>query len=146
MENTLVTATAFNAAVKAIRYMRENDCDFLTVANVQDYSSGVPGNVARRALRSEMGAEWYERMCQAEPHRDYEPGQVTVQFDGREFAVIKGRRWTRIREYLSNGQLTARFFVDEATGEIRDARSWKAPGSRMGGERAEFVRGILAAR
>lgn len=69
-------------------------------------------------------------------------GDVTLP-DGRRFNVVRGRRWTRIPEYMSNGQLTARFFVDEATGEVRAAKSWKAPGSLMGGERAAFVRWIL---
>jgi hypothetical protein len=63
-------------------------------------------------------------------HRDHVPGQITVEMEaGREFAVIKGRRWTRVPEYMSNGQLTARFFVDEETNEVRLADSWKAPKS-----------------
>lgn len=76
--------------------------------------------------------------------RDMVKGQRTVRMDnGREFAIIRGRRWTRVPEYLSNGQLTARWFIDEATGEVRMAAGWKQPGARIGGEAAEFVRGIL---
>lgn len=61
-------------------------------------------------------------------HRDVVPGQITVVLeDGREFAVIRGRRWTRVPEYMSNGQLTARFFVDESTSEVRLADGWKKP-------------------
>jgi hypothetical protein len=77
--------------------------------------------------------------------RDTVKGQRTVRMDdGREFAIVKGRRWTRIPEYLSNGQLTARWFIDEATGEVRMAAGWKQPGAMIGGEAAEFVRAILA--
>lgn len=76
--------------------------------------------------------------------RDMVKGQRTVRMDdGREFAIIRGRRWTRIPEYLCNGQLTARWFVDEATGEVRSAAGWKQPGHMVAGEAAEFVRGIL---
>lgn len=77
--------------------------------------------------------------------RDYIDGQRTVRTeDGREFAIIAGRRWTRIPEYLTNGQLTARFFVDEATGEVRGAAGWKQVGRPIRGTAAEFVRGLLA--
>lgn len=79
------------------------------------------------------------------PTRDYVKGQRTVRMEnGREFAIIRGRRWTRIPEYLSNGQLTARWFVDEATGEVRLADSWKSPKSwPLAGADAEFVRALL---
>jgi hypothetical protein len=87
-------------------------------------------------------AESYSRASRA----DFVPGQVTVILsDGREFAVIKGRRWTRVPEYLSNGQLTARFFVDEATSEVRLADSWKAPKSwPIGQPHCLFALGIVA--
>lgn len=76
--------------------------------------------------------------------RDVVEGQVTVKVGAREFAVIGGRRWTRIPEYLSNGQLTARWFMDERSGEVRMARSWKSPQRwPMCGDAAEFVRGIV---
>jgi uncharacterized protein YndB with AHSA1/START domain len=67
-------------------------------------------------------------------NRDVVPGQVEVTIpDGRVFAVIRGRRWTRVAEYLSNGQLTARWFYDEATGEAREAEGWRKPRKwRMG--------------
>lgn len=59
---------------------------------------------------------------------DWIDGQAHVQLpDGRQFAVVKGRRWTRVHEYLSNGQLTARWFVDEASGEAREADSARKP-------------------
>src|SRR4051794_38649377 len=77
--------------------------------------------------------------------RDMVKGQRTVRTDdGRMFAIIGGRRWTRVPEYLSNGQLTARWFIDEATGEVRGAHGWKQPGRMIAGAAAEFVRGILA--
>ena len=61
--------------------------------------------------------------------RDVIPGQKIAQLpDGRTFAVVRtGRRWTRVHEYLSNGQLTARFFVDERSGEAREAASARQP-------------------
>jgi hypothetical protein len=63
----------------------------------------------------------------------------------RVFTVLTGRRWTRIPEYLSNGQLTARWFVDESTGEVRDADGWKRPKSWPMQQRdAEYVLAILA--
>lgn len=79
-------------------------------------------------------------------NRDYVPGQITVVLDdGREFAVIKGRRWTRVPEYMSNGQLTARFFVDESTSEVRLADGWKSPKSwPLGQPQCLFVLDIVA--
>lgn len=70
-----------------------------------------------------------------------------VTLDGRRFSVIRaGRRWTKVPEYMSNGQRTARWFMDEASGEVRLAHGWKAPApSPIGGAAAEFVRGIVAA-
>jgi hypothetical protein len=60
--------------------------------------------------------------------RDVIAGQREVTLsDGRMFAVVRGRRWTRVAEYLSNGQLTARWFYDEATGETREAEGWRKP-------------------
>ena len=77
--------------------------------------------------------------------RDYVLGQKTVQLpDGREFAVIRGRRWTKVAEYLSNGQLTARWFYDEETHETREAEGWHKPRKwRLGGNGADFVRMIV---
>lgn len=77
--------------------------------------------------------------------RDTVKGQRTVRTEeGRTFAIIRGRRWTRIPEYMTNGQLTARFFVDEATGEVRLADSWKAPKRwPIPAASAEFVLGLL---
>lgn len=51
-----------------------------------------------------------------------------VTIEGRTFSVIRtGRRWTKVPEYMSNGQRTARWFVDEATREVRVAKSWRSP-------------------
>jgi hypothetical protein len=77
--------------------------------------------------------------------RDTIPGQVEVQIpDGREFAVIRGRRWTRVFEYLSNGQLTARWFFDEKTGETREAEGARKPRNwRLGNGASEFVGAII---
>lgn len=139
-------------AVKAIRLMRERDCDFLTVENVQDYAN-VDGKTALHALAFVMGRDWVIKMRGGElgPQLaldlgwDWIPGQMAVQApDGRLFAVVKGRRWTRVHEYLSNGQLTARWFVDEKTGETREAEGARKPRAwRMGGEAAAFVRWIV---
>lgn len=80
--------------------------------------------------------------------RDYIEGQRTVRLphpEGsgvsggeREFALVKGRRWTRVFEYLSNGQLTARAFVDEATREVREAAGAKQVGRMMPAASAAF--------
>lgn len=61
-----------------------------------------------------------------------------VEGGEREFALVKGRRWTRVFEYLSNGQLTARAFVDEATREVREAAGAKRAGHMMGAASAQF--------
>lgn len=171
--------SGFDAAVQAIRFMRERDCDFLTVENVCDYS-GATRVQAIAALESEMGSVWTAEMvagpvrewivryldgagCQQttvrraatrafaeretrrvlnvsrfvgatprlegpDPGWDLIPGQRFVQLpDGRAFAAVTGRRWTRVFEYLSNGQLTARWFVDESTGEAREAAGARQP-------------------
>lgn len=72
-------------------------------------------------------------------------GQQTAQLpDGRTFAVVKGRRWTRVSEYLSNGQLTARWFVDENSGEAREADGWrKAKRWPMAAGAQEFARWVV---
>lgn len=145
---TTVEPGGIAAAVDAVRYMRANDCDFLTVANVQDYGH-VSADVARAALRAEMGAEWYQAAMLAELSAagwDVIAGQRYVQIpDGRQFAVVRtGRRWTRVHEYLSNGQLTARWFVDEASGEAREADGWrKAKAWPMGAAAQEFARWVV---
>lgn len=55
-------AQGIELAVRAVRYMRENDCDFLTVDNVRDYCQGSASEIeAREALRREMGDEWLAR-------------------------------------------------------------------------------------
>lgn len=134
------TMTRFEQAVAAVRYMRENDCDFLTVANVIDYSGGMASEQeAVLALVAEMGEGW------AATAGIVKAGDAVV--DGRLFAVIRGgRRWTKVPEYLSNGQLTARWFVDEATGEVRMARSWKSPESGPAPRKvAQLVQRIIAA-
>ena len=78
--------------------------------------------------------------------RDFVPGQVTVRMGGREFAVIDGRRWTKVPEYLSNGQFTARFFVDEKTGEVRQADGWRKPkGWPLPADAAKYVLAIVEA-
>lgn len=72
---------------------------------------------------------------------------VYLPDEDRRFCVIRGgRRWTRVPEYMTNGQLTARFFVDEQTGEARPARSWSSPaGYCLGVSASNYVRGIIAA-
>lgn len=77
--------------------------------------------------------------------RDVIAGQLEVTLpDGRQFAVVKGRRWTRVHEYLSNGQLTARWFVDEATGEAREADGWRQPKRwPMSAAGQEFARWVV---
>lgn len=77
---------------------------------------------------------------------DWIDGQLYVRIpDGREFAVVEGRRWTRVSEYLSNGQLTARWFVDESTGEAREADGWRKPKRwPMHAGAQEFARWVVA--
>lgn len=147
---------AVDAGVKAIRFMRESDCDFLTVANVQDYAGGISEDAARCALVREMGLGWYAQqrapttcsLTEALAAQGYDtvPGQSSVQApDGRTFAVVEGRRWTRVSEYLNNGQLTARWFVDEASGEAREADGWRKPKRwPMASGAQEFARWIVA--
>lgn len=59
------------------------------------------------------------------PHTDSLPH--TIDDQGRAFAVVPGTRWTRVPEMISNGQHTARWFVDERTGEVRGSLGWKSP-------------------
>lgn len=130
---------ALVAALRAVKYIRANDCDFLTVENVADYAQldvGRDNDAIRAALADQMGVEWYRKMVEAELDArgwDQVPGQrlsvpvAPLNQRPRVFAVVEGRRWTRVSEYLSNGQLTARWFVDEATGEAREADGWRKP-------------------
>lgn len=134
------TMTRLERAKHAVRYMRENDCDFLTVANVIDYTQGLASEQeAVLALVAEMGEGW------AAAQKIVKAGDAVV--DGRLFRVIRGgRRWTKVPEYLSNGQLTARWFVDESTGEVRMARGWKSPEpTGVGSATSQFVHRIIAA-
>jgi hypothetical protein len=57
--------TAKEAAEKAIAYLRENDCDFLTVENVCDYGQ-VDSYSAERALRDVMGNEWFDQKAEVQ--------------------------------------------------------------------------------
>lgn len=80
--------------------------------------------------------------------RDHIDGQRTVRLEGdepREFAIVKGRRWTRVFEYMTNGQLTVRWFVDENEPEVRMAAGAKQVGrQRLVGPQRAFVFRILA--
>lgn len=78
--------------------------------------------------------------------RDYIDGQRTVKYGTREFAIVRtGRRWTRVHEYLSNGQLTARWFVDEKTREVRMADGARKPKSwPVSSEAAAWILNLLA--
>lgn len=67
--------------------------------------------------------------------------------DGRKFSVVRGgRRWTKVPEYPYAGpSRTATFFVDESTGEVRGALSWKSPRpDALRGADAEYVLAIIA--
>lgn len=131
-----MSTTNYDRAVKAIEYLRENDCDFLTIENVQAYAGYAPTfRDAARALINVMGEEWARGLFK----------YPTVAVGERLFAVIPGRRWTKVPEYLSNGQLTARWFVDEAAGEVRRAKSWRAPMDfPMSADHAAFMLAIVA--
>ena len=49
-----------------------------------------------------------------------------------------------MHEYLANGQVTARWFVDEATGEAREAASARAPKAwPMAQPAQEFARSVV---
>lgn len=140
---TVTTRTPFSpelvAALRAVKYIRANDCDFLTVENVADYAqldAVRNDDVIRAALADTMGVEWYRQMVEAEldargwdriPAQRLVVAAMPLNQRPRAFAVVDGRRWTRISEYLSNGQLTARWFVDEATGEAREADGCRKP-------------------
>lgn len=65
--------------------------------------------------------------------------------DGRTFGLVEGRKWTKVPRRMTNGQWTACWFVDEATNEVRLARSWNAPMPfNLTGERAREVLDIVA--
>lgn len=129
-----------DCAYRSIRMIRDRDCDFLTVENVQAYSGFVVNYLeAVRALVEVMGRAW----CNDTGVTD--PDDVIV--GERVFCVMRGgRRWTKVPEYMSNGQRTARWFVDEATGEVRSAKSWRSPQSYpIGrGDAGAFVLSIVA--
>lgn len=126
---------------QTIERMRRDDTEFITAKTVAEFD-GCSEVAAAEVMRS-MG--WTD--AHIGPVDETMPAgrrDVTAP-DGREFAIIGGRRWTRVAEFLSNGQITARFFVDEATGEVRASDGWKKPKSwPLGGDAPEFVQGILA--
>lgn len=123
---------------QTVNRMRREDTEFITAATVAQFD-GCPEAAAETVLLA-MGFT----PEQIGPVGDISPldRRDIVGEDGREFAVIRsGRRWTRVAEFLTNGQITARFFLDEATGEARAAESWKSPKSwRLPEETAQFVR------
>lgn len=126
-----------DCAYRSIRMIRERDCDFLTVENVQAYSGYCcTSTEAKIALLETMGRAW----CVAGGVID----AADILVDCRLFSVIPGKRWTKVPEFMSNGQRTARWFVDEATGEVRVAKSWRAPQTyALTGAAAAFVLSIV---
>src|SRR5436305_898861 len=94
--------TGYDAALAAVRYIRGHDCDFLTIANVQDYSGGrASADDARAALVAEMGAEWVAEMEGAPQARAWRvvfhrpagaAEAVELRAATREFAAAEARR------------------------------------------------------
>ena len=135
------------AAVPAlVEQMRREDREFISAYTVAMFSECSRPEAAVALTRlgftpAQIGTlEVDATNCQL---RD---GPLPVIVGERVFTVLRGRRWTRVPEYLSNGQLTARFFVDEARDEVRLADSWTRPKAwPLGGADKEFVLAILAA-
>ena len=83
---------ALDAAVQAIRYIRANDCDFITVDTVRDYS-GASEVEARAAVRHEMGMDCYQAMVAEELRErgwDVIRNQIFVELPDRP--PVCGRR------------------------------------------------------
>lgn len=127
---------------QTIARMRDDDTEFITPATVAEFD-GCSEAAAAVVIEDVLGhaPEQMGELSDAEPER-----RDIVADDGREFGILRGRRWTRVAEFLSNGQLTARWFVDEATGEVRQAEGWKKPKSWATSPDATlFVLGLLKA-
>lgn len=127
---------------QTIAQMRRDDREFITPETVAQFD-GCSEAAAAVVIEAVLGHTREQMAVGAgEPER-----HDIVADDGREFGILRGVRWTRIAEFLSNGQLTARWFVDEATGEVRMAEGWRKPKSYpLDSRSAEFVRGLLALR
>lgn len=127
---------------QTIERMRYEDTEFITPATVAQFD-GCSEADAAIVIEAVLGhtPEQMGELSAAEPER-----RDIVADDGREFGILRGRRWTRVAEFLSNGQLTARWFIDETTGEVRQSDGWKKPKRwPVGNDAAEFVLGLLRA-
>ena len=87
-------ALDLNRAIDAIRYIRHNDCDLLTIDTVRTYTGASP-QIAAAALITEIGMGWFMHGLARELERygwDQIPGQALVATgDGQIFAVVPGR-------------------------------------------------------
>lgn len=129
------------------RMLRE-DREFITAYTVSMFSECSPPEAAIALTRlgytpRQIGTLAIDSMNCTDPNGSL-PVVIGERGSERVFTVIAGRRWTKVPEYLSNGQLTARFFYDRATGEARLAEGWKSPKSYPESlETAAVVRSII---
>lgn len=132
------------AAVPAlVARMREEDREFITAYTVAMFSECSRPEAAVALTRLGYSPEGIGTLEVDETNSQLRDGPLPVIDGERVFTVIPGRRWTKVPEYLSNGQLTARFFVDEAQGIVRDAAGWSKPGRWLPAEGAAWVLGLI---
>ena len=111
-----------------VAQMRRDDREFITAETVSMFSECSRPEAAIALTRLGFTPRQIGTLQALPDGRSDPDGPLPVVIGDRVFTVIRGgKRWTKVPEYMSNGQLTARWFVDEATGEVRSARSWKSP-------------------
>jgi hypothetical protein len=127
-----------------VEKMREEDREFICAYTVSMFSRCSRPEAAIALTRLGYTPEQIGTLEVDDQNMQLRDGPLPVIVGERVFTVIPGRRWTKVPEYMSNGQLTARFFYDKATGEARTARSWKSPESwPLGRDDTAFVRAIV---
>lgn len=127
-----------------VEQMRREDREFISAYTVAMFSTCSRPEAAIALTRLGYTPEQIGTLEVGEENCQLRDGPLPVIVGERVFTVIPGRKWTKVPEYMSNGQLTARFFFDSATGEARVAESWKKPKSwPLGGDDASFVRSIV---
>jgi hypothetical protein len=129
------------------RMLRE-DREFISAYTVSMFSDCSPPEAAVALTRlgytpAQIGTLAVDR-TNSQDRNGPLPVVIGERGSERVFTVMEGRRWTKVPEYLSNGQLTARFFYDRATGEARKAEGWKSPKNYPESpETAAVVRSII---
>jgi hypothetical protein len=129
-----------------VEQMRREDREFISAYTVSMFSMCSRPEAAIALTRLGYTPEQIGTLEVDDMNCQLRDGPLPIIVGERVFTVIPGRRWTKVPEYMSNGQLTARFFYDKATGEARLSDGWKSPKSwPLGADDTAFVKAIVEA-